>query len=95
MDFEQAVERFFFGRATPATAERVLASEILLDVRGDIMNGLVPATVGTFADLHDYVDANCYGSLDKWPGDLNDDRFVSMVNRAQSRVDAALREGRL
>lgn len=47
------------------TPERIAAAiargkrEILADVR----KGTVPHDVATFADLHDYVDANEYGGL--------------------------------
>jgi hypothetical protein len=48
------------------TGERRLAAvveqakdEIVEDVRA----GRVPVDVETFADLHDHVDANCYGGL--------------------------------
>lgn len=39
-------------------AERMKA-EILQDVKA----GIVPSTVSEFAELHDFVDANCYGGL--------------------------------
>lgn len=33
------------------------------EILADIADGTVPATVATFSELHDYVDANCYGGL--------------------------------
>lgn len=33
------------------------------EVLDDIKAGIVPTTVSTFAELHDYVDANEYGGL--------------------------------
>jgi hypothetical protein len=36
------------------------ADKIMAEVDGDIKAGLVPATVATFSELHDYVDANDY-----------------------------------
>lgn len=36
-----------------------IKKEILEDVRA----GIVPASVKSFRDLHDYVDANCYGGF--------------------------------
>lgn len=40
-------------------AERIeFAQEQILD---DIVDGVVPDTVRSFSDLHDYVDANEYG----------------------------------
>lgn len=38
------------------------------EIAGDVAAGVVPATVATFSELHDYVDANEYGGLcdDGW-----------------------------
>lgn len=36
-----------------------MKSEIL----ADIASGTVPETVSSFSELHDYVDANCYGGF--------------------------------
>lgn len=33
------------------------------EINADIATGTVPETVATFAELHDYVDANEYGGL--------------------------------
>jgi hypothetical protein len=40
-------------------AER-MKTEIMADVRASV----VPSNVQSFADLHDYVDANCYGGTE-------------------------------
>jgi hypothetical protein len=72
--------------------------EILADIgravssRGDTM----PATVSSFSELHDYVDANEYGGLCAgfidWIGP--DGEHLDMSIRVQDAVDAWLRAGR-
>src|SRR4051812_44680105 len=37
------------------------------EVKEDIKSGLVPEKVSSFAELHDYVDANGYGGAFFWP----------------------------
>ena len=34
-----------------------------VEILAHVASGRVPSTVETFGDLHDYVDANCYGGL--------------------------------
>lgn len=36
------------------------ARHIMTAINADIRDGILPATVGSFEDLHDYVDANDY-----------------------------------
>ncbi len=72
------------------------------EIRRDIARGTVPATVRTFAELHDYVDANEYGGacetdedgLGWWDGD-EAQRAAAMTfwNRVQDAVDAWIRVG--
>lgn len=63
------------------------------EVLRDIATGRVPATVKTFAELHDYVDANYYGGA--FEGDFDgSDKVVGFWNRVQSEVDAWLKAGR-
>lgn len=86
------------------TAERIKA-EVLADLgvavssRGDVM----PTTVSSFAELHDYVDANTYGGMcsglyDLLCSDVNDvaanDAWMSHCDEAIDIVDAWLRAGR-
>lgn len=37
------------------------------EVLNDVRSGRVPASVGSFSELHDYVDANGYGGAFDWP----------------------------
>jgi hypothetical protein len=71
------------------------------EVVGDIHEGKVPATVRSFEELHDHVDANGYGGAFDWPSPLSEDRadgyqeeFIRFWNAVQGNVDAWLRAGR-
>jgi hypothetical protein len=46
-----------------------LAERMKVEIMDDVKAGVVPATVGSFADLHDYVDANCYGGTEELFGE--------------------------
>lgn len=54
----------------------------------DIARGTVPPTVTSFAELHDYVDANCYGGL---CDDDAPDPELGYGNPVQNALDAWLR----
>lgn len=49
--------------------DRVIASMMIArakrEIRADVDAGEVPVDVASFADLHDYADANCYGGADE------------------------------
>lgn len=67
------------------------------EVLADIAAGHVPATVATFAELHDYVDANYYGGA--FEGELSEDDAerdlqVAFWNRVQNAVDQWIKAGR-
>jgi hypothetical protein len=65
------------------------------EVVADIRRGVVPASVRTFAELHDCVDANGYGGAFEawWEGCCGDDAFCAFWNAAQGAVDHWLRKG--
>ena len=69
----------------PMTVED-LAARMLAEIREDVASGRVPKWVGTFANLHDFVDANEYGGL-------CEDGNARVINAAQDCVDAAIRAG--
>ena len=50
---------------TPARKEQIkeAVARSKREIIADIASGRVPATVKTFSELHDYVDANEYGGL--------------------------------
>lgn len=73
------------------------------EILADIAEGRVPSTVTTFAELHDFADANEYGGLceiemldDDEPGYDEDaaEAHNAMCNRVQNTLDAWIRAGR-
>lgn len=88
---------------TRADALRLVTGRAKAEVLADIAAGRVPATVRTFAELHDYVDANYYGGAFDWPGRLAScddapagyaDAFCAFWDDAQGAVDSWVRAGR-
>lgn len=80
-----------------------IKSEILADIE----NGIIPETCASFSELHDYVDANCYGGfcddnyLSKiWAfyGAHSDDgcpaEVYDFINNAQMAINTWLEAGR-
>ena len=41
-----------------------LAKKMKVEILADMQAGIVPASVQNFSELHDYVDANCYGGTE-------------------------------
>jgi hypothetical protein len=87
---------------TPAELAELMKVEILEDVR----QGIVPAAVKSFSQLHDFVDANCYGGTEKMLEDMdvasdNTDhahhenlmKMVDLCNPAMDIVDAWIKAG--
>lgn len=82
---------------TVAEVVALTKREILEDIR----DGTVPATVKTFSELHDYVDANCYGGLcdsdlmDELAGDdgVSMDRIIDFANEVQGIIDQWIKLG--
>jgi hypothetical protein len=72
------------------TIYRRMCREILADIR----NGIVPETVRSFSELHNYVDANAYGGFFDWQGELNNDYTHRFMNRLQNRVHDWIADGR-
>ena len=42
-----------------------LADRMIAEILYDVSAGVVPRSVKTFSELHEYVDANCYGGSEK------------------------------
>jgi hypothetical protein len=57
------------------------------EIRADMKDGTVPATVRSFSELHDYVDANEYGV------DFDAPLDIEAINAAQTAVDKWIQEG--
>ena len=66
-----------------------------LEILSDIDAGIVPATVRTFSELHDYVDANEYAGLcDENFMDAASQEGADIANEVQGQIDEWLRNGR-
>lgn len=79
------------------------------EIRADVANETVPASVPSFGDLNDYVDANCYGGLcedemfdsliDHFGGrDIHEGMPQGMfdyINDAQTAIDKWIKQGNL
>lgn len=65
------------------------------EILADLKQGTIPATVATFSDLHDYVDANEYGGICDMDWDyLFDGDMKVMIgfgNRVQAALDAKIK----
>ena len=88
-----------YARALAETVARA-KREILADAKAGVFQG--PIT--TFADLHDYADANVYGGFCAgghyaWtltdPTDPHNQRFCDFVNEVQNQIDAWIKLGGL
>lgn len=67
-------------------------------IREDVACGLLPPDVGSFAELHDYVDANLYGlddPADEAYWDKAGEFLSESVNAIQDAVDAWIKTGAL
>ncbi len=64
------------------------------EIRSDVASGRVPAAVTSFAELHDYVDANEYGGACEGEFDGSDEA-TSFWNRVQGEVDTWIKAGGL
>jgi hypothetical protein len=62
----------------------------------DVERGLVPIDAPTFAELHDYADANCYGwGFEDGMPDFDDDDFCAFCNRMQDALARWIEAGGL
>lgn len=67
------------------------------EILRDMACGIVPLTVTSFSELHDYVDANCYGGFEALHDtvDTEDEAACEalwqFMNDAQTAVDHWLR----
>lgn len=64
-----------------------LAETIKSEILRDMLDGTVPITVSSFSELHDFVDANMYGTPEV------DDPYtdIPIIDDAQCVVDRWLR----
>lgn len=56
-----------------------LIARVKAEIAEDIAQGVVPETVASFSELHDYVDANTYAGLcDDDNADVTTDELIEM-----------------
>jgi len=68
------------------------------EIRTDILCGVIPASVASFSELHDYVDANEYGGLctDEFMNSFDsEDAMIEASNTLQDAVHDWLYRGRI
>ena len=63
------------------------------EILEDIKTKLIPRTVVSFSELHDFVDANCYGGFCEENYEASKD--YEFENSIQSAVDEWLKNGRI
>jgi hypothetical protein len=90
----------------PACAEFLFLSVVRQakqEILTDIARGIVPYTLRSFAELHDFVDANEYGGLTEgvYPRSDGDrardeigDAETAFANRVQNALDGWIKRGR-
>lgn len=76
------------------TSAAAISLSIIQDIKADIAAGHIPAEVKTFAELHDYVDANEYiiTALEAagWDHDPASVEQAATANRAMDMVNVWL-----
>jgi hypothetical protein len=85
---------------------RQLADRIKLEIMEDVCSGIIPVSMERFSDLHDYVDANCYGGTEALLDKLDDaapatdeghraalDSMCDLMNEAMEFVDVWIKAG--
>lgn len=76
-----------------AAAIAEITAHTIAEITDDITDGTVPATIGSFRELHDYVDANQYA--DPYVTALQATRpWTDFINLVTDEVDTWLRAGR-
>lgn len=88
------------------TTHAELAERMKAEILADVASGVVPASVASFSELHDYVDANLYGgtealleALDADAPDTDEGHsaalvaFCDLANPAIDAVDAWIKAG--
>lgn len=68
-----------------------LAKEQILE---DVKSGVVPGTVASFSELHEYTDANYYGGLFDLKYDTTG-QMVEVGNSVQGALDGWIKNGGL
>ncbi|MBX3497562.1 MAG: hypothetical protein KF769_15110 [Parvibaculum sp.] len=83
-----------------------LAERMKAEILADVEKGIVPASVSSFSELHEYVDANLYGGTEALLEELDSEApdtdeghsgalaaLCDLANPAMNAVDAWIRSG--
>lgn len=57
------------------------------EILADIESGTIPPTVKTFSDLHQFVDANCYGTSEALVEQFGLAPVVELINASQPALN--------
>lgn len=90
--------------STTRIDEAKLVEAIKKELLGRVSSGALPNTVGSFSELHDYMDANELGGMtqgdvlaqleeEHGPADAPNQGWIAVVNRVQGEVDSWIRGG--
>ncbi len=84
--------------APPVPTQEQAVARAKREILEDIASGRVPASVVSFSELHDHIDANEYGGAceGSWFNgtDAQRDAGFTFWDRVQNAVDAWLKAGR-
>lgn len=85
-------------------AIHIVSIQAIDELTGFISSGEIPETVKSFAECHDYIDANCVGGAFHWEevcpnvSDSNDQKYMEdhceFWNAVQSNCDKWIKAGR-
>ncbi len=105
-EYEQFFQEPYRPQVTESLDIEGLVEKIKADVLKDVQDGIVPPTVSSFTELHEYVDANTYGGLEGILGIFQDvdehteegrerawNTFCVEVNPALAKVDEWIKAG--
>ncbi len=83
-----------------------LFAKMKIEILADVENGIVPTTVASFSELHDYVDANLYGGMETLLEEIDSEAedtdaghsgamqsLCKIANHAIEAVDAWIKAG--
>ena len=77
---------------TSMVTSRELAERMKSEIIADVNAGVVPAHVSSFQQLHDYVDAACYGGGDQLFSEIVTESNTDQEHQAKLDAFAAVRD---
>lgn len=73
------------GDAAPDPMRRAaIVARIKQEILRDVATGVLSGMPATFAQLHDYVDANTYGGLDDVHADIDTDELITIHSEVEA-----------